>query len=49
MKLKISNTAKLAVFLVGLELLREWFFLKNMGFEPGRFAQWLRGDEDGSR
>lgn len=36
------------VVLLGFELAREWFVLRCMGFEPGRFVQWLRSDEIGT-
>lgn len=34
---------------LGVELAREWYVLRFMGFEPGRFVQWVRGDEIGAR
>lgn len=38
---------KLAALLLvlGVELAREWFVLRFMGFEPGRFVQWVRSDD----
>lgn len=34
---------------LGLELMREWTVLNFMGFEPGRFVQYVRGDDVGAR
>lgn len=44
MKRKVA----LALVFLGIELAREWFVLRNMGFEPGRFVQWVRGDDLGA-
>lgn len=41
----MRKKALLIVALLGFELFREWFVLRNLGFEPGRFVQWVRGDE----
>ena len=34
--------------ILGVEIAREWYVLRCMGFEPGRFVAWVRGDEDGT-
>ena len=46
----VEMAKKLAFVLVllGAELAREWFVLRCMGFEPGRFVQWVRSDEIGA-
>ena len=44
----MSKLGKFGVFAVGLlavELVREWHVLRFMGFEPGRFVEWVRSDE----
>lgn len=37
-------TKKLVIIaaLLGVELFREWYVLRNMGFEPGKFVQWVK-------
>ena len=39
----------IVLVLLGAELAREWFVLRFMGFEPGRFVQWVRSDDIGTR
>lgn len=43
--MKIGKTAAFALLLLGAELVREWYVLRFMGFEPGRFVKWVREDE----
>lgn len=38
-----KSKAFFIAWLVGLELLREWYVLKRLGFDVGRFAEWMRG------
>lgn len=46
---KMPKTIKWALILLGAELFREWIVLRFMGFEPGRFVNWIRSDEIGTR
>ena len=39
----------IVLVLLGVELAREWFVLRCMGFEPGRFVRWVRSDDIGAR
>lgn len=45
----MRKTIKWALILLGAELFREWIVLRFMGFEPGRFVNWIRSDDIGTR
>lgn len=42
---KGAKALVLVAVVLGLELVREWYVLSFMGFEPGRFVEWVRSDE----
>jgi len=42
----MRKTVVLVAALLGLELVREWFALRSLGFEPGRFVDWMRGEDE---
>lgn len=41
---KFGKTVAILAVLLGVELAREWFVLRNLGFEPGRFVDWEKGE-----
>lgn len=43
----MSRTVKAVALLLLVELAREWYVLRFMGFEPGRFVKWVRSDNNG--
>lgn len=45
----MGKVVKWGLILFAAEFVREWYVLRFMGFEPGRFVQWLRSDEIGSQ
>ena len=47
--LKISTSTKVIMLLLGMEVIRECITLHAMGFQPGRFVDWLKGSEDVTR
>lgn len=42
---EIVKAVRLVLILLGVELVREVFVLNALGFEPGRFVNWIRSDE----
>lgn len=43
---RLGKTAFVITALLGLELVREWYVLRALGFEPGLFVDWLKGGQD---
>lgn len=43
---KIGRKVLVLALILGVELAREWYVLRCMGFQPGRFVAWVRGDEN---